>query len=52
MAQKKEPFIKAIIFSLFFIATLSMLLFSTFSNIKFLYFAPFIVFLFYHLSFI
>ena len=52
MAQKKESFIRTKILSLFFISTLSMLIFLTFSNIKLVYFALFIIFLFYHLSFI
>lgn len=52
MAQKKDKFIKTKIFLLFFISFFSMIVFSNFSNIKFIYFAPLLIFLFYNVSFI
>ena len=52
MASKKEKFKKLKIFLLLFISLFSMIFFSSFFDIKFIYFAPFIVFLFYRFSFI
>ncbi|NGX34932.1 MAG: hypothetical protein K1060chlam1_01294 [Candidatus Anoxychlamydiales bacterium] len=48
MAQKKESFIKTKIIFLFFTSFFSMIFFS---NIKFIYFAPLLIFLFYNISF-
>jgi len=52
MAYKKEKFIKIKILILFFISIFSMIFFSSFINIKFIYFTPLIIFLFYRFSFI
>jgi len=52
MASKKEKLIKAKILLLLFISILSMLFFSSFINAKFVFFAPFIIFLFFHLNFV
>ena len=52
MASKKEKFKKLKIFSLLFISLFSMIFFSSFIDIKFIYFAPFIIFLFYRFSLI
>ncbi len=52
MAQKKELFIKSKMFLLFFISIFSMIFFSSFIDIKFIYFAPLIIFSFYRFSFI
>jgi len=52
MASKKEKFKKLKFFLLLFIAMISMIFFSSFVNIKFIYFAPFIIFLFYRFNFI
>jgi rod shape-determining protein MreD len=52
MAQKKEKFLKIKIFILFLISLFAMIFFSCFINIRFIYFAPLIVFLFYRFTFI
>lgn len=49
MAQKKESFIKTKILLFFLVSFFSMIFFS---NIKFIFFAPLIIFLFYNISFI
>lgn len=52
MAQKKEKFLKTKVFILFMFSIFSMIFFSSFADIKFIYFAPLIIFLFYRFSFI
>lgn len=52
MAQKKETYLKTKIFMLFTICIFSMIFFSGFIDIKFTFFAPLIIFLFYRFSFI
>ena len=52
MASKKEKFKKLKIFLLLFISLFSLIFFSSFFYIKFIYFAPFIIFLFYRLKLI
>jgi len=52
MASKKAKFIKTEILFLLFISIFSMIFFSSVINAKFIFFAPFIIFLFFHLNFI
>jgi rod shape-determining protein MreD len=52
MAQKKESFIRSKFFLLFFISIFSMIVFSSLLEIKFIFFAPLIIFLFYRTSII
>lgn len=52
MAQSKEKLPKTKIVILFLFSLFSMIFFSSFTNFKFIYFAPILIFLFYRLSFI